>query len=303
MRFGDKMSSSAIPPIRLLVEELEALLAIYSDCESAVSHRSQDDTTILQLSFPSPRLTLRLFVPKDYPDTEPGVEVDDLDRDARTRCMRSVGQTVDRLAGGPMLFDVVEAIRAAVEGPGEAAASTGAGSAKAEEADEEEARIAAEVAAAAASKKTSKKKSKAAATEAEAEVEIITGEPLVVNKSTFLPHVARVTSRAQVDAVVSALLSDNRIARATHPVIRAYRFTDPATGRTHADNDDDGEDAAGGRLAHLLELLNAENVVIVVTRWFGGVLLGPSRFKYINECARQLLEREGFSNRGGFGER
>lgn len=31
-------------------------------------------------------------------------------------------------------------------------------------------------------------------------------------------------------------------------------------------------------------------MVVVVSRWFGGVLLGPSRFTLINNTARALLE-------------
>lgn len=60
------------------------------------------------------------------------------------------------------------------------------------------------------------------------------------------------------------------------------------------DCDDDGETAAGGRLAHLLEILELENVLVVVSRWYGGTLLGADRFKLINQAARDALEKAGF---------
>ena len=85
------------------------------------------------------------------------------------------------------------------------------------------------------------------------------------------------------------------------------------------DNDDDGETAAGGRLAHLLQILvsigasidlliarqlpwhiftrvfqEVNNVLVVVTRYFGGIHLGPDRFKHINQAARNALELGGF---------
>lgn len=82
----------------------------------------------------------------------------------------------------------------------------------------------------------------------------------------------------------------------------AYRIATPRAGVFLQDSDDDGEDAAGGRLLHLLQLAKAENVVAVVSRWFGGVLLGPSRFGLINNVARELLVREGFIAGGGGGE-
>ena len=57
------------------------------------------------------------------------------------------------------------------------------------------------------------------------------------------------------------------------------------------DNDNDGETAAGSRLAHLLQTKGCENVIVVVSRWFGGVHLGPQRFKLINNVARYVLDR------------
>ena len=52
---------------------------------------------------------------------------------------------------------------------------------------------------------------------------------------------------------------------------------------------DDGETAAGGRLLSLLELTGCMDVVVVVSRWYGGVLLGPDRFRIFNNVARKLL--------------
>lgn len=59
------------------------------------------------------------------------------------------------------------------------------------------------------------------------------------------------------------------------------------------DCDDDGEAAAGSRLLHLLQILNVRDVVVVVTRWYGGILLGPDRFKHYNNCARNLMKDAG----------
>jgi hypothetical protein len=37
--------------------------------------------------------------------------------------------------------------------------------------------------------------------------------------------------------------------------------------------------------------------IVVVSRWYGGIKLGPDRFKHINNVARELLESEGFDER------
>jgi putative IMPACT (imprinted ancient) family translation regulator len=55
------------------------------------------------------------------------------------------------------------------------------------------------------------------------------------------------------------------------------------------DNDDDGEDGAGKRLAQLLELRNEDGVLILVSRWYGGIQLGPKRFAHIASTAQALL--------------
>ncbi|KAJ2777776.1 hypothetical protein H4R18_004971 [Coemansia javaensis] len=117
---------------------------------------------------------------------------------------------------------------------------------------------------------------------------IYSGEPLELKKSVFLGHVARVRSVRDVELVRSTLLQNRRIAEATHNIM-AYRIR-LDNGSISQDNDDDGETAAGRRLAYLLQLLNAENVVVVVTRWYGGIQLGPDRFKLINNAAREALD-------------
>jgi putative IMPACT (imprinted ancient) family translation regulator len=58
---------------------------------------------------------------------------------------------------------------------------------------------------------------------------------------------------------------------------------------TKHDNDDDGEDAAGSKLAYLLDMRKDENVLVVVSRWYGGIHLGPKRFAHIINVARVLL--------------
>lgn len=74
-------------------------------------------------------------------------------------------------------------------------------------------------------------------------------------------------------------MSDRRIARAAHPIINAWRCqldTVLHQGASHMeiyctlnlitigssiDNDDDGETAAGGRLAHLLQILVRRSLI------------------------------------------
>ena len=54
-------------------------------------------------------------------------------------------------------------------------------------------------------------------------------------------------------------------------------------------SDDDGEKYGGKRIEKVLNELNVEGAV-VVTRWYGGVLLGPARFTHIENAAREAIQ-------------
>lgn len=36
--------------------------------------------------------------------------------------------------------------------------------------------------------------------------------------------------------------------------------------------------------------MNVKNVIVIVSRWYGGIHLGPDRFRHINNAARQVLD-------------
>jgi len=57
--------------------------------------------------------------------------------------------------------------------------------------------------------------------------------------------------------------------------------------------DDDGESGAGDQVLSLLKRYDVVGVVVVVTRWYGGVNLGADRFKMINQSAKQVLQDMG----------
>lgn len=112
------------------------------------------------------------------------------------------------------------------------------------------------------------------------------GEPLTDRKSTFQAHSCPVFSMEDVRSFLSILLDDRKVERAIHNML-AYRIVGDFTVK---DNDEDGEDGAGSIMSHLLELTHAENLAVVVTRWYGGIHLGPDRFKHINRVARDAIE-------------
>jgi len=117
-------------------------------------------------------------------------------------------------------------------------------------------------------------------------------EPMIELKSVFVARCAKVSSTEQAASYLQHLLdSDKKVRTATHN-ITAWRIKGDK-GATFQDCDDDGEDAAGGRLLHLMQLMDLWDVMVVVTRWYGGHHLGPRRFALINQAARDAFVRAG----------
>ncbi|XP_044280163.1 protein IMPACT isoform X1 [Varanus komodoensis] len=124
---------------------------------------------------------------------------------------------------------------------------------------------------------------------------IFHGNPITDRRSTFQAHSAPVVSPKQVKSVLAELYKNKKIANATHNIY-AYRIYCEDKQTFLQDCEDDGETAAGGRLLHLMQILNVRNVLVVVSRWYGGILLGPDRFKHINNCARNILVDQNYTS-------
>ncbi|XP_003219694.2 protein IMPACT [Anolis carolinensis] len=121
------------------------------------------------------------------------------------------------------------------------------------------------------------------------------GNPITDRRSTFQAHLAPVVCPKQVKNVFAELYKNKKIANATHNIY-AYRIYCEDKQTFLQDCEDDGETAAGGRLLHLMQILDVHNVLVVVSHWYGGILLGPDRFKHINNCARNILVEKNYAN-------
>ncbi|KAI9149326.1 Protein IMPACT [Paramyrothecium foliicola] len=267
-----------------LCDEVEAINSIYGDgCLVAA-----DEPATYVLKLPGEASSLRLRFPDSYPAARPEVLGTHHSSGGRKGAgARDLALFRDALAsvfteGVVCLFDAVEEFSRKYE----ELAADDAAEAEAMEADDGGA------AAAAA----------AAAAEHDAAGPDLSSLPpppwtlsevLVDSKSTFLAHVAPVTSPAQARLYVQQLLaSDRRFRSATHNMT-AWRIRGADGATSYQDCDDDGETAAGGRLLHLMQLMELWDAMVVVSRWYGGVKLGPRRFAVINAVARDAFVRAG----------
>jgi hypothetical protein len=263
----------------------DELTSINSIFEEDTLSPVDEDARLFSLRLPSlPSIVLRIEFPADYPDAPPSI-----------LGTQSVGQDVPK-GMGSRAVDVVRNVLAEVYRPGEACIYDLLEDAKealeraeqqgdihlhdvTEEPDDE--------------KKFDGQASLSSTVEIGPEPPWIVAMPITEKKSVFLARVAPVSSPAQAKQYVAHLLAtDKKAARATHNMT-AWRIRG-TNDTSYQDCDDDGETAAGGRMLHLMQLMDVWNVMVVVTRWYGGIHLGPDRFRLINTAAREALILGGF---------
>ena len=266
--------------------EVTSLNAIFD--EGTLSALDEDQR-LYSLRLPSlPSITLRVEFPADYPDAPPSV-----------LGTQSVGQDVPK-GMGSQAVDVVREVLARIYQPGEACIYD-----LLEEAREalEQAEEQGDIQLHDQHEDEHVEKDDVSHMPPDPVIDLGPEPPWIVaptlteKKSVFLARAAPVSSPAQARQYVAHLLAtDKKAARATHNMT-AWRIKGP-NDTSYQDCDDDGETAAGSRMLHLMQLMDVWNVMVVVTRWYGGIHLGPDRFRIINTTAREALVLGGFAKEG-----
>ncbi|KIW07327.1 uncharacterized protein PV09_02177 [Verruconis gallopava] len=265
-------------------DEITSINSIYGDETLVLSSR---DPTVCLLRLPAHTSTvLRLEFPRDYPDAPPsvaGIETvgDDLPKGAGHKILELVRDVLSNVykPGEACVYDLLEDTGEALSrhalllgnAPDDGSPNVLQAAQPAEE-------------------------------DLGPEPPWILSDPISEKKSVFVGRAAVVNSTAQAQQYLRHLLhTDKKVRNATHN-INAWRIQG-VNGVTYQDCDDDGETAAGGRVLHLMQLMDVWNVMVVVTRWYGGILLGPDRFRLINSAARDALVKAGFSHEAESGSK
>ena len=117
-----------------------------------------------------------------------------------------------------------------------------------------------------------------------------TGPRVNVRKSVFIGHVVSVVSDADARAAAKRLKADDRKAR---HVVFAFRVGDNPVQEGLSD---DGEPRSTGRLPilSLLRYRDARDILVAVTRYYGGVKLGPGNLRRTyTDAAKLALNGDG----------
>jgi Uncharacterized protein family UPF0029 len=235
---------------------------------------------ICTLQFPTTSsVTLRLKFPENYPDAPPSILGTEStgDQVRKGTGMKFADSTRGVLAkvyrpGDACLYDLIEEMSGVLE-------------------DERDLEAPIE------DQATAEHISTASTTENDCSASWIVGTPVMEKKSVFAARAAPVSSPDEAKDLLRLLLAtDKKVGRATHNIV-AWRVRG-ADGTSFQDCDDDGEAAAGGRLLHLMQVMDVWDVIVVVSRFFGGIKLGPDRFRIINNTARDILVAGGFTQNG-----
>jgi hypothetical protein len=275
-----------------LEDECQAINAIYT--ESTLIVLSQNPT-ICSLELPGDRgISLRLEFPQDYPDAPPSILGTQSVGDALAKGQGAHAVDIARLVlaqifqpGSPCIFDLVEEVAQRLQHVDQ---ESGQHQGHQEQQD---------------AQRNGQPDLNFDNTHQpdpdymqslnlpDQEPPWIQSDPLVEKKSLFIARAAVVNSPAEAKSFLAHLLAtDKKVAKASHN-ITAWRIHGP-NDTAFQDCDDDGETAAGGRLLHLMQLMDIWNVMVVVTRWYGGVHLGPDRFRLINSAARDAFVKGGY---------
>jgi hypothetical protein len=256
-----------------LQDEVEAINSIYGPGCLA---QSGDDPTIFILHLPEETASLRLQFTQSYPDAPPSVLGTHSvgEHGKRGSAARDLALFRDAVAdvyepGQVCLFDAIEKLKELL-------------------ADAVENHGYVEESATSPVQETPVEQAASTAAPAIPAPPWILSDPVVEMKSTFIARCAAVSSPDQAYQYVQHLLATDKKVRAATHNITAWRIRGP-NGTSFQDCDDDGETAAGGRLLHLMQLMDIWDAMVVVTRWYGGQKLGPRRFAVINTVARDAF--------------
>ncbi|QSZ34057.1 hypothetical protein DSL72_005637 [Monilinia vaccinii-corymbosi] len=270
-----------------LLNEIEAINSIYGADTLVSAHESPDEIYVLAL--PNQDTSLRIQFPADYPNAPPAIlgtqsSGGNAKKGDAAHLVEFVREVVGRTwrVGEVCLYDICEEVDSTFAA-GNGSAIDGGDFQDGPVDSEEEL-------------KTLEDGSTPMEQQLKDDIEPpnwTLSEVVTELKSVFVARSTRVHSPALAACYIRHLLgSDRKIRSATHN-ITAWRIKTPE-GIMYQDCDDDGESAAGGRVLHLMQLMDLWNVMVVVTRWYGGQKLGARRFAVINRVARDSFVKGGF---------
>ena len=115
---------------------------------------------------------------------------------------------------------------------------------------------------------------------------------LTSRASTFVAHASPITSPSSRSELVRSLMAQKpELETASHNAW-AMRTSYGNSPLVQEASFDDGESGCGKLMLELMREANVSNTLVVLTRWFGGVMLGPDRWRLMRECVNDALSAQ-----------
>jgi hypothetical protein len=120
-----------------------------------------------------------------------------------------------------------------------------------------------------------------------------TSPSVSLKQSTFVARATTITDPSQRPKLLKSLMEAQPGLRTASHNVWAYRIHPAETGiasnHPREASHDDGETGAGALLLRILRETNAIDTLVVMTRWYGGVMLGPDRWRLMRNVVTQAL--------------
>ncbi|VUC38013.1 unnamed protein product [Clonostachys rosea] len=114
-------------------------------------------------------------------------------------------------------------------------------------------------------------------------------QKLLSKGSTFIAHATPLSSPGARPELFRALMAQKpELETATHNAW-AVRTSFGNSPLVQDASFDDGESGCGNFLLQIMREANITNTMIVLTRWYGGVMLGPDRWRLMREATNEAL--------------
>ena len=111
-----------------------------------------------------------------------------------------------------------------------------------------------------------------------------------VEGCVFVARAAEATTINDVRALYRAIMLNPENLSGTHN-IAAYRLYSPIGARSEDGFNDDGDFGFGRTVKDKLQKLNAKNIAVFITRYYGGEHLGPKRFTAVESLVEELVNK------------
>lgn len=112
---------------------------------------------------------------------------------------------------------------------------------------------------------------------------------LTSRASTFVAHAAKVSNANTRPSLIKQLMAERPDLETASHNAWAIRTSFGNSPLVQQASFDDGESGCGKFMLEIMKEANITNSLVVLTRWFGGVMLGPDRWRLMRECVNDAL--------------